>query len=346
MASLTLTLAAGGTVKAQLPISQTEGILAIPLPSGAVTQLGIPFTRPPAARAVIASSSGSVINVVGTPFTPAAFAAAPHSVVILGGPNDGRSLPVITNTANAITVSGTVPGGNVAGVTSVAVIPDWTLGSLFGTTNALVSQLLTTGASAAAADKVAVEDNGVVTEYFFNSTAGGWRRADGSNATVDQANVRISDQKGVIVNRIAGGPSNDIVIAGKARSGTQRILTRPGAVTIASNPFTNTLTLDNSGLRLAVRANATANGADKVSVDNGTTITQYYLSNSGWRRVDNTGGDQGSVQILPGRSVKIERAGGTPVYPAGWAPGRPKRFFQPVVPQPSLVWRVLQPFAS
>lgn len=350
MASLGLTLATGGNVSAQLPISQTEGVLAIPLPASATTQLGLPFTRTPAARVTFVSAAGSVMNISGATLTAGAFATAPHSAVILGGINDGRSFPIITNTATAITISGTVPAGNVAGVTSILVIPDWTLGALFGTTNAQVNLLLLTGASAAAADKVAVEDAGVVTEYFFNSTANGWRRADGTSPTTDQANVRISDQKGVIVTRIAGGPSNDIVLAGKVRSGTQRILTRPGAVTIASNPFTNTLTLDNSGIKVSVRGANSPTTADKVSVDNGTTITQYYLFSSGniseWRRVDNTGGNQGSVQLLPGRSVKIERAGGTPVFPSGWSPGRPKRFFQPVVSQPSLIWRVLQPFAS
>lgn len=347
MAALGATLATGGSLHAQLPVSQTEGILAAPLPANAVTQLGLPFTRTPVARAGIVSATGLVITVSGTPFTAGALSATPHSAVILGGSQDGRSFPIVSNTTNALTLGSTLPSGIEAGVANVLVIPDWTLGALFGTTNAQVGQLLSTGASAAAADKVAVEDAGVVTEYFFNSTANGWRKADGSSPTTEQANVRIADQKGVVITRISGGPSNDLVLTGKARTGTQRILTRPGAVTIASNPFTSNLTLDNSGLRLAVRANGAPSGADKVSVETGGVVTQYFLTTNGWRLVTNpAGSDQGSVQIAPGKSVKIERAGGTPSYPTGWAPGRPKRFFQPVTPQPALTWKVLQPFAS
>lgn len=347
MAALGATLATGGSLRAQLPVSQTEGILAIPLPVSATTQLGLPFTRPPVARAGIASAAGLVITVSGNPFTAGALAAAPHSAIIVGGSNDGRSFQIVSNTANGLTLSSTVPAGIEPGIASVLVIPDWTLGTLFGTTDTQVGQLLKTSSAAATADKVAVEDAGVVTEYFFNSTANGWRKADGSSATTDQANVRIGNQKGVIITRIAGGPVSDLVLSGKVRSGTQRILTPPGAATILSNPFTSTLTLDNSGLRLAVIANASPSAADKVSVETAGVVSQYYLSTSGWRRVDNPGaGDQGSVQIAPGKSVKIERAGGTPSYPTGWAPGRPKRFFLPVKPQSSLTWKVVQPFAS
>jgi hypothetical protein len=349
MATLGLTLAVGGNVKAQLPISQTEGILAVPLPPNAVTQLGLPFTRTPVARAEIVSVAGSVITVSGTPFVAGDYALSPHSLVILGGINDGRSLPIVSNLASAVTVSGAVPAGNAPGSTSVMILPDWTLNTLFGSTPVQVGGLLNIAATPATADKVSIEENGVVTDYYFSSTTIGWRRADGTNPTVDQGNVRIANQKGVIVTRIAGGPNADIVLTGKVRSGTQRILTRPGAVTIASLPFSSTTTLNSSGLSSGVAPSSNPAAADKVSVDNGTSIVQYFFnaSNGGqWLRVDGTAGNFGTLTLPPGRSLRIERAGGAPTYPTGWRPGRPRRFFIPVVAQPPLVWRALQPFAS
>ncbi|MBL9117573.1 MAG: hypothetical protein JNJ83_21385 [Verrucomicrobiaceae bacterium] len=339
-------LATNSVLQAQLPVSLTEGVMAIPVPPAAVTQLGLPFTRTPVARATITSASGLAITVAGAPFTAGALITTPHSAVLLGGTNDGLSYRITANTTNGLTLATSVPSGITPNSVEVLVVPDWTLGTLFGTTGAQVGQLLNVGATVAAADKVAVDDGASVTEYFFNSAAGGWRRADGTLPAVDQAGVRIANQRGVVINRIAGGPNVDLVISGKVRSGTQRIVTRPGATAIVSNVFTSTLTLNNSGIRLAVRANATPNGADKVTIENGGTATTYYLSNNGWRLADGSPGDQGGVQILPGKAVKIERGGAPPVYPSGWAPGRPKRHFQPVTPPPALTWKVLQPFAS
>ena len=344
MAALGAALFAGSRSNAQLPVSQTEGILAVPLQPSAVIHLGLPFTRTPVARVVITLASGLNVTVAGSPFTAGALVAAPHSAVIVGGPNDGLSFKITANTANMLTLDTAVPTGITANADEVLVLPDWTLGTVFGSANAQVSQLLLTGTAPASADKVSIEEAGVVTDYYFNSGSG-WRRADGSSPSVDQAGVRIGDQKGVVITRIAGGPSNDLVLTGKVRSGTQRIVTKPGKTVIASNPFTNTLTLDSSGLKLAIRASASSTGADTVAVETAGVSSKYYLSNTGWRKVsDNT--LAGGVQIEPGKSVKIERAGATPVYPTGWAPGRPKRYFTPVTPAPSLTWKVLQPFAS
>ena len=319
MAALSLSVVITGVSFGQLPISKTQGVLAAELPAGKVTYLGLPFTRSPIARVTVSAAAGLSITVAGTPFTVGAFATAPHSAVLVGGANDGMSFKITTNTANGLTLSSAVPAGIAANSIEVLVVPDWTLGTLFATA-------LSSG------DKVTVEDDGVLTDYTYT---GSW----GTNA-----NVRIPNQRGVIVTRVAG-TDLDLVHNGVVRSGTQRMITNPAKVAIFSNPFGAPLTLASSGLRTAVVATSAVSTADKVSIENAGVVTDYYLSPTGWKAVvGNAVSD--NVAIPAGKSVRIQRGGGTPTYPPGWQPGRPRRYFQPVKAQPPLTWRALEPFAS
>jgi hypothetical protein len=336
-------LSAAQLANAQLPVSRTQGMIDIPLPPSAVTHVGLPFTRIPVGRFVIASITGTVVNLTGASLPPATLTS--HSATIVGGVNDGLSLRITTNAAAAITLAAALPAGTVAGADEIIITPDWTLGSLLGTTVATL-QIPTAGATPAAADQVTVEENGVLTSYYFNSTSPeGWRRADGTQPTVDQANVRISGTRGIIVTRGAGSLES-FVHHGVVRSGTQRAITEPGKSAILSNPFASSTTLATSGLAAAVRPSTTLANADQVVLDNGTaTPDAYILTPGGWRLATAlAGADQGSVTLAAGKSVRIVRAGGTPTYPPGWRPGAPKRWFAPVVSFPSLTWRAQERF--
>ena len=321
MAALSLSVVSTGVSFGQLPISKTQGVLDATLPgtvNANVTYLGLPFTRPPVARVTVSSAAGLTLTVAGSPFTAGAFASAPHSAVLIGGSYDGQSFKITGNTTNGLTLSSAVPAGIAANSIEVEVIPDWTLSTVFATNT------LATG------DKVTVEDDGVLTDYTYNGTS--W------------PNVRIPNQRGIIITRAAGSTIN-VLLKGVVRSGTQRMITNPAKVAIFSNPFSSALTLANSGLRTAVVATSSVSTADKVQLENAGVVTEYYLSPTGWKTVTgNVASD--SVSIPAGKCVRIQRGGGTPTYPPGWQPGRPRRFFQPVKAQPPLTWRALEPFAS
>lgn len=328
---------------AQLPVSRTQGLLDIPMPPNAVTHVGLPFTRVPVGRFVISSISGTTLNLAGAALTPASLTA--HSITLVGGVNDGLSLRIASNAAAAVTLVSAPPTGILAGADEVLITPDWTLGTLLGTSVATL-QIPTASTAPASADQVTVEENGVLTAYYFNSSSPeGWRRADGTAPTVDQANVRISGTRGIIVTRVAGALES-FVHHGVVRSGTRRAITEPGKISILSNPFATSTTLATSGLAAAVRPSTTLANADTVFLDNGTSTPDgYILTPGGWRlSTALAGADQGTVAIAAGKAVRIVRAGGTPTYPPGWKPGAPKRWFAPVVSFPALTWKAQERF--
>lgn len=354
LAAIALGLGQAEHAQAQLPVSQTEGLLAVTLPAGATTYLGLPFNRKPFGRYVVASGSGSVITLSAP--SPAlvagAFAqpASPHSVQIIGGPNDGLVLRITANTATTITVATALPAAIAAGTAEALIVPDHTLGTLFGTSAADFGPSgpsLLGGTAAASADKVSVEDKGVVTSYFFNTTAGGWRKTDGSGG--DMNNVRIASVRGVIVAKVAGNPTT-ILLNGTARSGAQKSIVPPAATTILSNPFAAGTTLNASGLKSAVVAiGAPTATSDKVSIENGGVVTDYFFkTGAGWRLVSApAGADQGGVAIAAGKSVVISRGGvtSTPVTGTSFVFGTSKRNLTPPAATPSLTWKALEPFS-
>lgn len=354
LAAIALGLGQGERAQAQLPVSQTEGLLAVTLPAGTTTYLGLPFNRKPFGRYVVASASGSVVTLSAP--SPAlvagAFAAPanPHSVQLIGGVNDGLVLRITANTATALTTATAIPAGTIANATEALIIPDHTLGTLFGTNAADfggAGPSLLGGATAAAADKVSVEDKGVVTTYFFNTTAGGWRKTDGSGG--DMNNVRIASGRGVIVAKVAGNPTT-ILLNGTARSGAQKSVVPPASISFLSNPFAAATTLNASGLKNALVAIGTPTAtSDKVSVENGGVVSDYFFkTGAGWRLVSApAGADQGGVSIAAGKSVVITRGGvtSTPVLGTSFVFGKSKRNLTPPAATPSLTWKALEPFS-
>ena len=112
------------------------------------------------------------------------------------------------------------------------------------------------------------------------------------SATVDQANVRIPNQHGVIITRASLVQTSEILLdGGIVRSGTQRMITNPCEGRHPQQSFQLcALTLASSGLRIAVVATSSVSTADKVSKLDvaGTEVTKYYLSpyrleNSRWQ---------------------------------------------------------------
>ncbi|HEX2749361.1 MAG TPA: TIGR02597 family protein [Verrucomicrobiales bacterium] len=115
-----------------------SGFQRLTLPGNSDSYLSTPFARPAAATAVVQSVTGNVITVKGvTPWSPGQFVnhGGPQDdtfyVLIVSGAGAGSSFPVSANDATSLTVD--LDGGtlNAAANDRLAIIPYWTLGTLF-----------------------------------------------------------------------------------------------------------------------------------------------------------------------------------------------------------------------
>jgi uncharacterized protein (TIGR02597 family) len=115
-----------------------SGFQRLTLPGNSDSYVSTPFARPAAATAVVQSVAGSVITVKGVlPWQPNRFVngGAPgddtYYVLIVSGAGAGSSFPVTANTASSLTVDLDGDTLSVAANDRLAIIPFWTLGTLF-----------------------------------------------------------------------------------------------------------------------------------------------------------------------------------------------------------------------
>ncbi len=132
---------------ASLPVSQAgaqvlapgyTGFQRIPLPGNSDSYISVPFARPEAATAVVQSVSGNTITVKGiTPWTPNRFVNQgganddTYYLLVVSGAGEGSTFPITASGASSLTVDLDGETLNVAANDLLAVIPYWTLGTLF-----------------------------------------------------------------------------------------------------------------------------------------------------------------------------------------------------------------------
>jgi hypothetical protein len=326
--------------ESELPVSYVNALLAVPVPASATTHVGLPFTRVPVidAKEITAKAANSM-TVAGQ--IPALTGS--HSAQIVGGQADGAVLTIVaateitvnSSTFTVITTVESVPNGVKADLDRVKIIPNWTLSTLLANGGGL-----TAGANAAAADKVAIETAGVVTEYYFNSTATQWQKIDDQGGS--QNAVAIPLQGGIRVTRLAGA-NIDFVLHGVVRTGAQRAKVRPEVTTILGLPFASATTLASSGLADVVLPGADTNQADVVKING----LNYFLSTAGWRREDTGTTNQNAFVIPAGSAVEIVRKASTgTAFPRRWRGSRTMTSFQPKLTAKSDEWIVRETFVT
>lgn len=291
----------------QLPVARPAAITSTILKGGGgFSTIGLPFTREPLFRDVVASSSGNTITGAGGGYGD--LTSTPHSVVIQTGPNRGRTERITANTANSITLAAAV-AGLIANSDEFEIVPEWTFGTFFGTGSNPSG--LTSSPSSGSADIVYIDDgNGTLVQYFHNGT--NWRRvATPTNAN----NVSLGGLSGgaIVLKRSAGDLT--FAVRGVLRSGRQ---VQP--VTPAFNVVTYTeasgATLGTSGLVPGVLAsNASSSLADIVYIPDGNgSLVQYFHNGSFWRRVA-TPTNQNGLVIRPETALVInKRSAGTTLW--------------------------------
>jgi hypothetical protein len=318
--------------QSQLPVSHVNGMVAVAVPANATTRIGLPFTPVPVTTAMeIVAKSANSLTVAGT--LPAL--VGPHSAQIVGGRANGTILAIASATANQITTVDPVPSSVKADLDLVKIIPNWTLGTLLASGGGL-----TAGATAAVADKVAVELAGEITEYYFNSTNSQWQKSDDTGGS--QNDVAIPLQGGLRVSRVAGADI-DFVLRGVVRSGTQRAELVPQKTAILSFPFPVNVTLGASGL-----ADLVAPGGDPASAD--TVVigsTTYFRAPAGWRLASGGTANQNGVVIPAGTGIEVQRKGeaGT-VFPRRWRGSRTLSSLRPKAAAKTNEWVVPERFVA
>ena len=300
-------LVAGVTVAAlpalaQLPVARPAGIILRTLKgSGGFTGMGVPFTQEPVARAVVASSEGNNVNAQGEPFGAANYTATPHSMMVVTGPNRGRAIRITGNTPSSLTLAEASPA-LVNNSDEFLVIPDWTLGSFYGTGSNPSG--LSSNATPALADIVYTDnEKGSLYQYYHNGTE--WRRVGGPGRNAENVSLGVNGGS-LVLKRSAGDASSPV--EGVLRSGRQSVTLNPGFNTATYTEITGA-TLGSSGLVPDVLAsNGDPNAADVVYLTNAEgQLIAYFHNGSEWRRVDGSGGSQNDVAIRAESTLIINK---------------------------------------
>lgn len=331
--------------QSQLSVSRVSSILEVVCESGKTTSVGLPVTLNPVGHyEKVASLTPTSVTVAGTPYDTLQFAlpTAPHSLVIIGGSNDGLVLPIGAHVLGSSTLTvapGAMPSNIKPGLERVLVVPNFTLGSLLGSTSPAVQ--FVENVVPTLADKVALIVAGVRSEFFFNGTE--WKSVSAPTGA-SQNDVAVPIDAGIEVIRLVQTPADEVglVLVGVQRTGPQRVLLASGSSRLVSNPHLLARTLGNSGLSAAVQKGTSPTTSDKVELDG----VQYFFSSSanGWRLVSNpTGASQDGVVLGVGKAVRIDRLVAR-TWPLGWSNGRPRRSLIPFTGLGQTSWVLREPF--
>jgi hypothetical protein len=318
IAATLASLLMGGSY-AQPTATVAVGCMTSPLTTGETTSVGVPLLDLPVVTATVTAVTPNTVSVSDVEWTPNEFIAggAPHFAAIRTGPQAGRTLLVVGNTADTLTLDVGDTGLDAAGFAvsantdSVELFQGDTLGSLFGSTadaGGFLSSGLMGGATRNSADNVRIFNGSDFVTYFFDTDAGNWVVAGGGSAS--QNSLILYPDDGMLVVR--RGPAGDLTFLGRVPS--TRLLTKfPGGTTnVVAVRFPNTTTLGglNFGAPGTWIAGSNASSADTVGLWNGTKWEVYFknLSNL-WIKANGNGSDQSGVVIAAGTAIRIVKRG-------------------------------------
>jgi hypothetical protein len=182
--------------------------MTYPLTSGTTSSFGVPLLDLPALTGFAATVTSNTIGVTNVSWTPNQFVngGAVYFVAIRNGAQAGRTLLVIGNTSNTLTldVEDTpleYSGFAVAvGADSIELFQGDSLGSLFGSSangSGFLSSGLKGGTTSTNADNVRLFDGSAFVTYFFNTTVGTWVRSGGG--TTNQNGLILYPDDGMLI---------------------------------------------------------------------------------------------------------------------------------------------------
>jgi hypothetical protein len=294
--------------------------MTYPLTFGTTSSFGVPLLDLPTLTGFASSVTSNTIGAANVNWTPNQFVngGAVYFVAIRTGAQAGRTLLVIGNTSNTLTLDvedtplNTAGFAVAAGADTIELFQGDNLGSLFGSTadaNGFLSSGLKGGTSTRNADGVQLFDGTAFVTYFFNTTVGTWVLNGG---TTNQNGLILYPDDGMLITR--RGPSGNLTILGRVPS--TRLLTKfPGGTTsVVAIRFPADTTLGglNFGAPGTWLAGSNANVADTVSLWTGSKWETYFknLSNQ-WIKANGSNADQSATVIRTGSSIRIVKKGST-----------------------------------
>jgi hypothetical protein len=308
----------GMAFAADLPVSRTGGSVNVSLPVGQTTMMSLPLVEIVASGTVASTGGGNTITLSSSPASLPNVLTDPHAIKITSRDNQAGG------STNAYGFSAQITAQATQTVTAaLAVTPNVgdefiiyrleTIGSIFGATNSVG---LLGGGSAGASDIVYLEDGGVLTGYFYKTTAlggTGWRLATNSGSP-NQGNVVVKPNRGVLVIRKAGGSAVSINFTGEAMVGNEKPVVISG-FNLISNPFGKSTTLRDSFLKDFVTGGGNAGAADLVYLESAGVLTAYFYKNTtlggtGWR-IAGTTTSADNVTIAAAKAILFKEQNGS-----------------------------------
>jgi uncharacterized protein (TIGR02597 family) len=307
------------------------------------TYVSIPFHRTAAFVGQVASVSGNVITVAGTPgWSSSQFVYASGSqantyyAFIRSGTKEGNYYTVTSNSGNTLTLD--LAGDTLSGLAandSLSVIPYWTLGTLFPASDAGVSF---TVSPSVASIRTAILTPDLQTaginlattkSYFFYNSA--WRQAGQSLAISKNDDILIPDTYFIVRNGANAGSfthSGSVVMKksvvplltqASAKQDNAVAITRPVPVSLNDSGLISSGAFTPSASP-AVRKDELLVFDNTVAAKNKAASAIYYYYNNGWRKVGQAAStDFGATLVFgPDTGIQIRKAASGTGQASNW----------------------------
>jgi uncharacterized protein (TIGR02597 family) len=309
------------------------------------TLVGLPFTRAPEYVGSVQSVSGNNLTVTGNPgwmanqFVYVSGSQSKTYYVLIGAgangtvnPKEGCIYAITANSANSLTL--TLNGDDISTIPAnslVSIIPYWTLGTVFPTTNAGVSYTPTASTRSFQTEVLIPNYSGVgvnlaysSTYYYIKSgTNTGWRLF-GDSATKDHSDDILLPDGYVVVRNSNGAPTLPLALTGTVLSGKVTSPEATGASAAQDNPTAMirpiNVALNDTGLNPTsgsfVATTSTRSLKDQLLLYNDSQVSYnkapsatYFYMNNAWRLFgDSTTVDHGADLIPAGSALIIRKA--------------------------------------
>lgn len=322
-------------LNAQIVASSTPvGYRKMTLLGNSDSIVSVSFSRPVTQSGLVASATGSSIQIQGSPgwaagqFVYASGVQSNHYFVrFTSGSHDGRSYDITNNGADSLELD--LAGGSLTGVAandSIEIIPHWTFGTVFPEgrgvhvststfvrqTEVLVPNTAGTGVNPSA---------GATYYYYSNATASvAWRKVNSPATNLNDDVIR-SETYLTIRHKISSPTTywslGEVVLNKVALPIKTSQITKQDNPVAIIRPVS--FSLNESGLiesgAFEPSLNAFSRKDELYLYDNTTTnfnksaSATYYYYNSQWRKVNGGTADYGPSNIfLPGAGFTIRKA--------------------------------------
>ncbi|CAN5545914.1 hypothetical protein BH20VER1_BH20VER1_19990 [soil metagenome] len=325
---------------AQTVATDPVGFTTTSLLGNSDSHIAVPFVRPAAFVGGIQSASGTNITVGGSPWTANQFVYAAgsqpnHYYALIGpassaNPKEGRTYPILSNTANTITVD--LGADNLTSLPAgaqLSIIPNWTLATVFPATDQNVSFTPTTSVpnyktQIRVPDTSAPGTNLPHRAYYFNNNA--WRLV-GDDVT-DRGDDPLLPDSYFVVRNLNGAPTLPLVTLGAVLLKKVTLPLSTSTTGAQDNPVSLLRPLDVSlnatGLNLT---DGSFGAGDELHLFNNSVagydkVPRVYVrnpsaANGRWTWAGDPSSDRGNEIIPSGTGFLIRKAttaSGEPVY--------------------------------